>query len=245
MFSDLGSETELAGNLAKYTPFKTSVYLSSKKQQLLNLFSFDDEGPSVKTASKALKQQRSSPQKTNPSRFKKKSQACKVAQISRSDSEFFGLHMDNNHSYTALTTQLVSHRGRKLNLTDLSKRFVCTLCSGRFSRQAHLKRHSDTIHTDDKPFKCNECGKKFSRIDGLSQHQRTHNSETPLPPPPPMKEADLSKEKDAGVLGAALFEAAQAAADNASSSSLSEYQNSIRDSMSPTLSVMDVESMRK
>lgn len=72
-----------------------------------------------------------------------------------------------------------SRRGRKQSLTDdPSKTFVCTLCSRRFRRQEHLKRHYRSLHTHDKPFECTDCGKKFSRSDNLSQHQRTHGAGT-------------------------------------------------------------------
>ncbi|KAI9817010.1 MAG: hypothetical protein M1826_001674 [Phylliscum demangeonii] len=70
-----------------------------------------------------------------------------------------------------------SRRGRKQSLTeDPSKTFVCDLCSRRFRRQEHLKRHYRSLHTQEKPFECNECGKKFSRSDNLAQHARTHGS---------------------------------------------------------------------
>ncbi|KAF1815086.1 hypothetical protein P152DRAFT_447344 [Eremomyces bilateralis CBS 781.70] len=73
--------------------------------------------------------------------------------------------------------QPASRRGRKQSLTDdPSKTFVCTLCSRRFRRQEHLKRHYRSLHTHDKPFECTDCGKKFSRSDNLSQHQRTHGA---------------------------------------------------------------------
>ncbi|KAF2725692.1 hypothetical protein K431DRAFT_317636 [Polychaeton citri CBS 116435] len=72
-----------------------------------------------------------------------------------------------------------SRRGRKQSLTeDPSKTFVCNLCSRRFRRQEHLKRHYRSLHTHDKPFECTDCGKKFSRSDNLSQHQRTHGAGT-------------------------------------------------------------------
>jgi DNA-directed RNA polymerase subunit RPC12/RpoP len=71
----------------------------------------------------------------------------------------------------------VSRRGRKQSLTeDPSKTFVCNLCSRRFRRQEHLKRHYRSLHTHEKPFECPDCGKKFSRSDNLSQHQRTHGT---------------------------------------------------------------------
>ena len=146
--------------------------------------------------------------------------------------------------------QPVARRGRKQSLTeDPSKTFVCTLCSRRFRRQEHLKRHYRSLHTHDKPFECNECGKKFSRSDNLSQHARTHGSgaivmgvleDGELPP----SEKAESIDGDTGALGAVLFEAAQAAAANASSSS-SSGGSSIRDSMSPPPSIENAKSLKK
>ena len=306
-FSDLDSETEFAGDLAKYTPSETSFYSGSKKQRLLDLFSFDDEeflsedsfedfDQAEKFASVGLPSppdssasRRSSEDKSIKMKAKKRSQGRKVVKKPQSDSESSGLDWDTTHSYAngsqnqqtpgsqqpssatqsqggssdgnamsssadvpATTTQPVSRRGRKQSLTeDPSKTFVCTLCSRRFRRQEHLKRHYRSLHTHDKPFECNECGKKFSRSDNLSQHQRTHGSGAIVMGVledgelPPTEKTEPLEEGDAGVLGAVLFEAAQAAADNTSSSSSSENANSIRDSLSPTPSVDDTKSMRK
>jgi len=81
----------------------------------------------------------------------------------------------DEHATTSVAP--TSRRGRKQSLTeDPSKTFVCTLCSRRFRRQEHLKRHYRSLHTHDKPFECTDCGKKFSRSDNLSQHQRTHGA---------------------------------------------------------------------
>lgn len=88
---------------------------------------------------------------------------------------------DNAESGTPAASQSgsISRRGRKQSLTDdPSKTFVCTLCSRRFRRQEHLKRHYRSLHTHEKPFECTDCGKKFSRSDNLSQHQRTHGAGT-------------------------------------------------------------------
>ena len=126
----------------------------------------------------------------------------------------------------------VNRRGRKQSLTeDPSKTFICTLCSRRFRRQEHLKRHYRSLHTHDKPFECNECGKKFSRSDNLAQHARTHGSGAivmgvlengEIAPHMPYDEDPA--------LGHALFEAAQKAALATSSSSSGSEGSSSTDS---------------
>ncbi|KAL9030178.1 MAG: hypothetical protein Q9196_001671 [Gyalolechia fulgens] len=153
-------------------------------------------------------------------------------------------------STPAAASQPISRRGRKQSLTDdPSKQFVCTLCSRRFRRQEHLKRHYRSLHTHDKPFECNECGKKFSRSDNLSQHARTHGTGAVVMgvledgEVPPSDKAQSLEESDTGALGAVLFEAAQAAAANASSSSSSA--SSRRDSTSPAPSIEAAKTLKK
>jgi len=126
----------------------------------------------------------------------------------------------------------VNRRGRKQSLTDdPSKTFVCTLCSRRFRRQEHLKRHYRSLHTQDKPFECGECGKKFSRSDNLAQHARTHGggaivmgvidtSDVPSATPP-------FEESDPNTLGVMLYEAAQAAATTSTTSESSTGGTSV------------------
>lgn len=145
--------------------------------------------------------------------------------------------------------QPISRRGRKQSLTeDPSKQFQCHLCSRRFRRQEHLKRHYRSLHTHDKPFECNECGKKFSRSDNLSQHARTHGAGSVTlgvledGEMPPSENVQSLENGDSGALGAVLFEAAQAAAANASSSSST---NSVRDSTSPAPSIENARAMKK
>lgn len=121
----------------------------------------------------------------------------------------------------------VSRRGRKQSLTeDPSKTFVCTLCSRRFRRQEHLKRHYRSLHTHEKPFECTDCGKKFSRSDNLSQHQRTHGTGAVVMGV--LDEAELRRQKelsydpnDAVALGSVLY-AAASIVTNGSSSGLSD-----------------------
>lgn len=109
----------------------------------------------------------------------------------------------------------VNRRGRKQSLTeDPSKTFVCTLCSRRFRRQEHLKRHYRSLHTQDKPFECHECGKKFSRSDNLAQHSRTHGGGAIVMGV--LESGEISSsfdEHDAGALGSVMYEAAQSDAD--------------------------------
>lgn len=146
--------------------------------------------------------------------------------------------------------QPIARRGRKQSLTDdPSKTFVCDICSRRFRRQEHLKRHHRSLHTGDKPFECNECGKKFSRSDNLSQHARTHGAgaivmgvleEGEIAPTGSGSPLDHT---DSGLLSDVLFKAAAAAAANTSSSSSSS--GSQRDSYSPTPSSEDDKPAKK
>lgn len=153
-------------------------------------------------------------------------------------------------STPAAGAQPPSRRGRKQSLTeDPSKQFVCSLCSRRFRRQEHLKRHYRSLHTHDKPFECNECGKKFSRSDNLSQHARTHGAGSVTlgvledGEMPPGENAQSLENGDTGALGAVLFEAAQAA--TASTSSSSSGTNSVRDSSSPAPSIENARAMKR
>ncbi|KAF2222128.1 hypothetical protein BDZ85DRAFT_250974 [Elsinoe ampelina] len=136
-----------------------------------------------------------------------------------------------------------TRRGRKQSLTDdPSKTFVCTLCSRRFRRQEHLKRHYRSLHTHDKPFECTDCGKKFSRSDNLSQHQRTHGAGTMVMGVLPNDQSGQpmmyahhhdARDYDVAQLGQMLFENAHEIAGNASTASSSngsddEHKNSAK-----------------
>ena len=124
------------------------------------------------------------------------------------------------------TSGPVSRRGRKQSLTDdPSKTFICTLCSRRFRRQEHLKRHYRSLHTHEKPFECSDCGKKFSRSDNLSQHQRTHGSGAVvmgvLDEVDARRKQDGYTSSDTEALAQTLYDAAVAAHNAPSSSSSS------------------------
>lgn len=123
-----------------------------------------------------------------------------------------------------------SRRGRKQSLTeDPSKTFVCTLCSRRFRRQEHLKRHYRSLHTHDKPFECTDCGKKFSRSDNLSQHQRTHGTGAVVMgvldgTEQQQLSADMYNHQDPQYLGGLLYDAA-CQVSTSSSDSFSDFEN--------------------
>ena len=205
--------------------------------------------PNVTDASKAKAKKRSQPRKSKKARTEENSDLSDLGSMSSQGQTFADdaksqenttvqqssadSHPDDedNNAVTSgseaapATPQPVARRGRKQSLTDdPSKTFVCHLCSRRFRRQEHLKRHYRSLHTGEKPFECNECGKKFSRSDNLAQHSRTHGSGAIVmgvleDGNIPAGEMGESYSDNAGDLGAVLFEAAQAAAANASSSS--------------------------
>lgn len=213
----------------------------AKKSMSDNDTDDSDKGSNHQTQSYAANSQ---PQQTSGAQ---QTSAASESQGGSSD----GHAVASNSNTTATNLQPVNRRGRKQSLTeDPSKTFVCTLCSRRFRRQEHLKRHYRSLHTHDKPFECNDCGKKFSRSDNLSQHARTHGSgaivmgvleDGELPPP---EGAESMDERDTGALGAVLFEAAQAAAGNTSSSS-SSSGSSVRDSLSPAPSIENAKVLKK
>ncbi|KAL8968203.1 MAG: hypothetical protein Q9183_002573 [Haloplaca sp. 2 TL-2023] len=179
--------------------------------------------------------QDSSPQQTSG---QQQEQPAPESQSGSSDTNV----IQSTASTPAAASQPISRRGRKQSLTeDPSKQFVCTLCSRRFRRQEHLKRHYRSLHTHDKPFECNECGKKFSRSDNLSQHSRTHGAGAVV-----MglledgevlshEKTQAMEEREGERLGSVLFEAAQAAV--AGDSSSSSAHSSARDSTSPAPSI--------
>ncbi|KAL8634164.1 hypothetical protein Q9189_000083 [Teloschistes chrysophthalmus] len=174
-------------------------------------------------------------------------------QQNQSTSESHSGSSDSNPAPSSTSTpaaQPVSRRGRKQSLTeDPSKQFVCTLCSRRFRRQEHLKRHYRSLHTHDKPFECNECGKKFSRSDNLSQHARTHGAGAVVMgvledgEMPSSEKGQSGEDGETERLGNVLFEAAQAAVAGASSGS--SAPSSARDSTSPAPSADNNRPLKK
>ncbi|KAF2090502.1 hypothetical protein K490DRAFT_34850 [Saccharata proteae CBS 121410] len=162
-----------------------------------------------------------------------KNQAHAAQQQSAHSPETHDSPMTSDES-TPQPANTVSRRGRKQSLTeDPSKTFVCTLCSRRFRRQEHLKRHYRSLHTHEKPFECTDCGKKFSRSDNLSQHQRTHGTGSVVMGV--MDEAELRQRQneesydsspEAHALGAALFGAVNGVSSGSNSTSSTSSDDS-------------------
>ena len=127
----------------------------------------------------ALKPKRKANKRASESSYSHQTAAGQASTTNNSTARSSASEQAESAAPTPTSSGNVSRRGRKQSLTDdPSKTFVCTLCSRRFRRQEHLKRHYRSLHTHEKPFECTDCGKKFSRSDNLSQHQRTHGAGT-------------------------------------------------------------------
>ena len=70
------------------------------------------------------------------------------------------------------------HRYTEENLDyapDDSDTLHCKECDATFLREAHLKRHKETVHGSGnrrKMINCPSCGHKFSRKDSLTRHMK-------------------------------------------------------------------------
>lgn len=213
------------------TPYDTDVSFSSQDDMKLK---------SKKRSPKRFKGEEDADSEAQSSAKDSKSRSASTAEQNEQDQADANENAvaSSDDAHTPPTPQPISRRGRKQSLTeDPSKTFVCTLCSRRFRRQEHLKRHYRSLHTHDKPFECTDCGKKFSRSDNLSQHQRTHGTGSIV-----MGVLDDSQMRmpmhhehyhpDPSAMGAILFDAAIAANANITSSSSSSSSMSDRDSIS-------------
>lgn len=233
-FEDLDSENDFITDLSQE---HTALYLGAKRQRVNSLpfseadlteSSFTDElsamsyAPTANLHEPAAKRSRSSTTKSatldldfaaTSSDSKPELSTPAAASAEQDDDED-----DQGSPADASTSQQANRRGRKQSLTDdPSKTFVCTLCSRRFRRQEHLKRHYRSLHTGDKPFECGDCGKKFSRSDNLAQHSRTHGTPTTL------VGLDMSgnlhsMDDNTATIGMALFNATAAVSSSSSGS---------------------------
>lgn len=68
-------------------------------------------------------------------------------------------------------------RGRKPSaVTDSDKSFVCSDCKARFKRLEHLTRHTQSLHSGEKPYNCPMCQRGFSRSDNMKLHLKRHSN---------------------------------------------------------------------
>jgi len=72
---------------------------------------------------------------------------------------------DGNKEYAAsLVAQLEEGNG-----------FMCLLCSKVSSTKGNLKKHVESMHTEDQPQKCKFCGKNFKNKNTLQNHVSLHH----------------------------------------------------------------------
>lgn len=233
-FSDLDSDDEI-NRLVEFHPAANAVYLGDKRQRM-NQYLAEDDGflsehsiedsddsetfvlpsglPSFDwTESTQSAQSEADEEEPKTKKRSNRKSARKNVQIDEEVEHMSAAHSHSPGADSCCTDSepapvSVNRRGRKQSLTeDPSKTFVCTLCSRRFRRQEHLKRHYRSLHTQDKPFECNECGKKFSRSDNLAQHARTHGAGSMVMGVLDSSEAmSYDDQHDAGALGAVMYE---------------------------------------
>lgn len=63
-------------------------------------------------------------------------------------------------------------------ICNVSKPFLCNLCSASFSRHHHLRRH-ERSHLNTRPYRCTLCTSSFNDSWHLKRHQYTHTNEKP------------------------------------------------------------------
>ena len=239
-FSDLDSDDEL-NRLVDFHPGVNALYMGEKRQRVVqymeddgflsehSLEDSDDSESFVPSAAPSFEWSESAQPQTEIEeaveeiKTKKRSNRKSSRKSANADEDRKSMSATQSeaspcadHSGTESEPAPVSvnRRGRKQSLTDdPSKTFVCTLCSRRFRRQEHLKRHYRSLHTQDKPFECHECGKKFSRSDNLAQHARTHGGGSIVMGVLDSSDTSMSydEQQDVGAMGAVMYESPSSA----------------------------------
>ena len=79
-------------------------------------------------------------------------------------------HRQQKHNQSASDTQKSSSEKD----ADI---YECQICSKSFKNKALLVRHSNVVHTNERPFECDLCHLKFKSSTNLKAHQSTHSDE--------------------------------------------------------------------
>ncbi|XP_053984970.1 zinc finger protein 420-like isoform X2 [Hylaeus volcanicus] len=78
----------------------------------------------------------------------------------------------------ARAQSLVNHLKRHVRANQITKKYLCEVCSKCFAQNASLTIHMRT-HTGVKPYACSMCSKAFPKSSSLQRHLRTHSGEKP------------------------------------------------------------------
>ena len=63
---------------------------------------------------------------------------------------------------------------------EKTRAYACMLCERRFGQKYHLAIHVSAVHEGKKPYACSMCSHKSARKSGLQRHMRTvHNVKNP------------------------------------------------------------------
>ena len=63
---------------------------------------------------------------------------------------------------------------------DKAKDIVCDICGNRYRREAGLRQHKASAHSEVREFQCITCGKGFTTQTRLNQHARIHTGIKPF-----------------------------------------------------------------
>jgi KRAB domain-containing zinc finger protein len=62
---------------------------------------------------------------------------------------------------------------------DMTKIFICEICSKSFGCKSYLSRHVSREHTRDKVYNCDQCNYETTQCTAFKEHVRTHTGERP------------------------------------------------------------------